>query len=126
MVQHFTMLTVRELREALGMSQRKFASTLGCSRRSIISWEQGALPLPVYTMRMQTLARRHGLSNPVGRGTFRYRPDLAAKYLGKPGSTWKHMRYHERANWWNQRKRYQRIIAEEQSGCGSIDAHTRL
>lgn len=115
-VQHCTVQTIRQLRSSLGLSQAAFAHLIGCSKRSIVSWEQGALPNPVYCIRMRTLARKHGLTSVPGRSTLHYRPDLAAKYLGSPGSAWKHMRYHERAQWWNQRRRYQRIQAEQQAG----------
>lgn len=109
--------TVAELRARLGMTIAEFAAAIGCSPRSISYWENGHFPRAVYCLRMRTLAKRHGIDRQVAsNSTMRYRPDLAAKWLGSPGSNWRHMRYHERAQWWNQRKRYRKILAELQSG----------
>jgi transcriptional regulator with XRE-family HTH domain len=46
------MATIKERREALGMSQSQFARALGMSVRTIQGWEAGRGATRVYMMRM--------------------------------------------------------------------------
>jgi DNA-binding transcriptional regulator YiaG len=42
----------RELRQASGMSQRKFASYFGIPRRTIENWDSGDRACPTYTLEL--------------------------------------------------------------------------
>ncbi len=53
------MSNCREIREALGFTQKQMAQKMNCCHRSIVYWEGTERPLlPVFQKRLDRLARR--------------------------------------------------------------------
>ena len=121
LVQPCTVLTVLEMRQELGMSQRVFADSLGCSIRSVINWERGKkLPSPLALIRIRALARAHGLTKTSGGPMpLMYDPVKMETYLGMPalaGVQWNRLTYAQRASWWAHRAKYRQLKADMEAG----------
>jgi DNA-binding XRE family transcriptional regulator len=115
------MLSVLELRLALGLTQAKFARELCASKRSVIYWEAGIhCPDVAHRMQMRVLARRRGLTKrSKGPLTIRYDSKKMQMYLGSPsaaGRHWRTMSLAQRNSWWSHRTRYARIRADLECG----------
>lgn len=113
------MLTVRELRHKIGLSQVEFARRVGASSRTVINWETGrTYPDTARRMRMQAIARHAGLTK-VHKGTYPIRRYDAAKmerYLAKPGSPWLSWSGQRKASFLACRKRYRNLVADIEAG----------
>lgn len=55
-------MTIKEMRDALGVSQNKFADIVGISVRNIQTWEQGVRKPPNYVLNLiEKVLRYEGL-----------------------------------------------------------------
>jgi transcriptional regulator with XRE-family HTH domain len=126
-VQPCTVLTIREMRESLHLSQRAFADLLGCAIRSVINWEQETvLPSRMALIRIRAIARAHGLTKTSGGPVpLMYDPVKMERYLGMPsaaGVQWNRLSYAQRASWWAHRARYRRLRADAEAGRVTLQA----
>lgn len=54
-----TMLELSKLRESQGLTRKEIASKIGCSERSLISWEQDKfIPSPIYQTKIKELIKQ--------------------------------------------------------------------
>lgn len=113
------MLSVLELRHALGLSQSAFARRLGVHKNSVINWERGhTYPAVTARIRMQVVARYAGLTR-LHSGPLpirRYNDDKMKYYEGKPGPRWRTMSGQQRSAFLSRRVMYARIRADIESG----------
>jgi transcriptional regulator with XRE-family HTH domain len=114
----------RERRYRLGMSQAAFADLLWCSKRTIIRAENGhSIPHPALQRRLRQVLqqwRYRGLVKTNDLIIHSVDPVKMERALNPPGSDWRHWNWHQRASFWARRKRYQRMIGEQQAGRAMI------
>ena len=60
-------MTIKEMRQAAGLTQQQFAELLGVPKRSIENWESGSRKLPEYWLRLieYYLRNENGVQNKI-------------------------------------------------------------
>jgi DNA-binding XRE family transcriptional regulator len=125
------MLNPRELRQAIGLSQGKFAQLVGVTRQCVNAWERNRWrPSTLSVIRFSQLANRFGVHKLLGLREHSSRPIKHSPSLSKleryevahdETGMWRNWSKQKRRSWKAHRAIYAKMLADEAAGRAIIE-----